>query len=67
MLAIEMVIEMVVPNTEYKLLLWEQMRSSFPSFFFLSMVVFCIFLIGCVIKILKAYKVNYQYIFELDP
>jgi hypothetical protein len=41
--------------------------SSFPVFRFLLIFVFIIAATGVDIKILKAHKVNYQYIFDLDP
>ncbi|TNV84614.1 hypothetical protein FGO68_gene2192 [Halteria grandinella] len=66
-LAAELILEVSVPASNEKSIMWTTMRSSFPTFFFLIMIIFAILLVGFVIKFLKASKVNYQYIFELDP
>jgi hypothetical protein len=41
--------------------------ASFPVFRFLLVIIFIVAATGVDIKILKHHKVNYQYIFDLDP
>ncbi len=41
--------------------------STFYTFRFLLMILFTIFATSVVISILKSYKINYLFIFELDP
>lgn len=41
--------------------------SSMHTFRFLFMLIFILVAAGFVIKLLRRYKINYMYIFELDP
>lgn len=45
----------------------EEIYASFYTFRFLFMIIFTLISTGTVISILKAYKINYLFIFELDP
>lgn len=44
-----------------------ELFSSMYTFRFLFMIIFTLASTGVVVKILKQYKVNYMFIFELDP
>ena len=44
-----------------------QLYSSFYTFRFFFMLIFLLASAGFVVKILKQYRINYMYIFELDP
>jgi uncharacterized membrane protein YqjE len=44
-----------------------EIYSSLYTFRFLLMIVLTVVFAGLAIKILRAYRVNYLYIFELDP
>ena len=46
---------------------WEEMFASFYTFRFLFMLILTIFFTGLDIKILRHFKINYLFIFELDP
>ena len=44
-----------------------QLYSSFHTFRFFFMLIFVVGSAGFVVKYLKLYRINYMYIFELDP
>ena len=41
--------------------------SMFPSFSFSFMIIFCFFGLGINIQIFRKYRINYIFIFEIDP
>jgi hypothetical protein len=45
----------------------DDLISSIPTFRFLFMLIFILASCGIVVKNLRAYHINYMYIFELDP
>jgi hypothetical protein len=61
----------IIPDSNFKDFTREdslkEICSSFYTFRFLLMLVFTVFSTGVVIRILRKYKVNYLFIFELDP
>ena len=46
---------------------WNKIFASFPTFRFFLMIVLTLLFTGIDVKILRAFKVNYLFIFELDP
>lgn len=46
---------------------WNKIFASFPTFRFFLMIILTLFFTGIDVKILRAFKVNYLFIFELDP
>lgn len=46
---------------------YDEIFASFYTFRFLFMILFTLVSTGIVISILKLYKINYFFIFELDP
>jgi hypothetical protein len=57
---------MAIPASEGGYLL-NKIYAIFPSFRFSFMIIFVIVATAFAIKIFKTYKVNYLFIFELDP
>ena len=45
----------------------DSFKPFFPFFHFAYIMIFCLLLTGINISILKYYKINYRYLFELDP
>ena len=46
---------------------WEELAGNFPCFRFVMMIILAIVMIGNNMRLLTKYKVNYSFIFELDP
>jgi hypothetical protein len=54
-------------DPDHNLLDWEEIVLVSPVFRFAFMLVLLIFFVAIDVKILRAYRVNYLFIFELDP
>lgn len=52
-------------NDEY--IDWEELAGNFPCYRFVMMTILAIVMIGNSMRLLTKYKVNYSFIFELDP
>ena len=46
---------------------WEEMILTLPVFRFVFMIIFALALISLDVLILRKYRVNYMFIFDLDP
>jgi len=59
----------LIPN-ENKLLTyfdWKEMILTLPAFRFVFMLIFALILISIDVYILRRFRVNYMFIFDLDP
>lgn len=60
---------MLINPSKYEdyLVNWNKIFASFPTFRFFLMIALTLLFTGIDVKILRAFKVNYLFIFELDP
>lgn len=64
------VVLLSIPDTAFERTINSSTRELFSqmyTFRFLFMLIFTLGATGYVVKILKQYKINYMFIFELDP
>lgn len=57
----------IPPIARDKILDWDELFASLPAFRFIFMLILTLFFTAVDIKILREFKVNYLFIFELDP
>ncbi|MFN9905741.1 MAG: hypothetical protein ACK56F_06375, partial [bacterium] len=66
LILVELIFHLVFPLENGKVN-WLAFENNFPCFRVVLMTVFCLILISMDMKILRDFKINYPFIFELDP
>lgn len=66
MILLALIIVMIIPQEDHPFL-WDEIRASMYTFRFLIMIMLMVAYTAFAIKIMSAYKVNYHFIFDLNP